>query len=211
MRTTEGSGRLSDGDPRSALAKGSRGRSSSTGTSFDTTDKAGLTDRGAIPADDPKRNYRSHRPAILEAIRRVLESGSYILGREVGAFETEFARYHGLRDAIGTGSGTDALHLALRTLGVGPGDVVVTTSFTAVATVTAIDLTGATPLLVDVDAGTFTLDPERFERTIAKHRGGPLKAVIPVHLYGHPADMEAIGSIARRHGIAIVEDGAQAH
>jgi dTDP-4-amino-4,6-dideoxygalactose transaminase len=170
-----------------------------------------VSDAAPIPAADPRRSYLSHRAAIDEAIHRVLESGWYILGKEVGAFEAEFAQYVGVQHAIGVGSGTEALHLALRVLGVGPGDAVVTVSHSAVATVAAIELAGATPVLVDVDAATFTLDPERLERAVLKHRGGPLKAVIPVHLYGHPADMEAITAIARRHGLSILEDCAQSH
>ena len=164
-----------------------------------------------IPAADPRQSYLAHREGIDEAIRRVLESGWYILGKEVTAFEEEFAQYLGARHSIGVGSGTEALHLALRVLGVGPGDAVVTVSNTAVATVSAIELAGATPVLVDVDPATFTLDPERLERAIAAHKGGALKAVIPVHLYGHPADMQAITVIARRHGLSIIEDCAQSH
>lgn len=164
-----------------------------------------------IPAADPRQSYLAHREGIDAAIRRVLESGGYILGKEVTSFEEEFAQYLNARHAIGVGSGTEALHLALRVLEVGPGDAVITVSNTAVATVAAIELAGATPVLVDVDPATFTLDPERLERAIAAHKGGALKAVIPVHLYGHPADMEAITAIARRHGLSVIEDCAQSH
>jgi len=170
-----------------------------------------LTNALPLPQADPRANYLSHREAIDQAIRRVLESGWYILGREVEEFEAEFARYVGVKFGIGVGSGTDALHLALRVLGVGPHDAVITVSNTAVATVAAIDLCGATPLLVDVDPVTFTMDPPRLEQAIASHRGSRLRAVIPVHLYGHPADMEAITWIARRHGLHLIEDCAQAH
>lgn len=162
-----------------------------------------------IPVADPRRNYLAHRDAIDEAVRRVLGSGWYILGREVDAFEAEFAQYLGVRAAVGVGSGTEALHLALRVLEVGPGDAVATVSNTAVATVAAIELAGATPVLVDVDPSTFTLDPESLERTIVGHRGKPIKAVILVHLYGHPADLGAILRVARRHGLRVIEDCAQ--
>jgi dTDP-4-amino-4,6-dideoxygalactose transaminase len=163
-----------------------------------------------LPAD-PRANYLAHRRAIDDAIRRVLESGWYILGNEVKEFEAEFSRYIGPRFTVGVGSGTDALLLALRVLGIGPGDAVVTVSNTAVATVAAIDLVGATPVLSDVDPETFTLDPERLEQTIAHHSGPRLRAIIPVHLYGHPADMEAIRLIAERHGLDVIEDCAQSH
>src|SRR5262249_17932185 len=142
----------------------------------------------------------------------------YILGQEVAAFEAEFARYLGVRDAVGVGSGTDALHLALRACGVGPGDAVITASHTAVATVAAIELAGAAPVLVDIDPRSFTLDPNRLEQTVAEHGGrgrassaGRLKAIIPVHLYGHPADMPAVMDIARRHDLMVIGGWAQAH
>jgi dTDP-4-amino-4,6-dideoxygalactose transaminase len=123
----------------------------------------------------------------------VLEGGWYILGQEVAAFEAEFARYLGVGQAVGVGSGTEALHLALRVCGVGPGD--------AVATV-----------LVDIDPKTFTLDPSRLEDALkAQGPGGRVKAVIPVHLYGHPADMPAILEVASRHGAVVIEDCAQSH
>jgi dTDP-4-amino-4,6-dideoxygalactose transaminase len=171
-----------------------------------------------LPAD-PGAGYLAHREAIDAAVRRVLESGWYILGQEVTAFEAEFARYLGVRDAVGVGSGTDALHLALRASGVGPGDGVITASHTAVATVAAIELAGAAPVLVDIDPRSFTLDPNRLEEAVAEHRrrggraspAGRLKAVIPVHLYGHPADMPAVMDIARRHDLIVIEDCAQAH
>ncbi len=170
-----------------------------------------------LPAD-PGAGYLAHRDAIDAAVRRVLESSWYILGQEVAAFEAEFARYLGVRDAVGVGSGTDALHLALRACGVGPGDAVITVSHTAVATVAAIELAGAAPVLVDIDPRSFTLDPNRLEEAVAEHGGrgrassaGRLKAIIPVHLYGHPADMPAVMDIARRHDLIVLEDCAQAH
>ncbi len=170
-----------------------------------------------IPQVDLKAYYLRYKPQIDEAIARTLESGWYILGREVAAFEMEFASYLGVAHAVGTGNGTDALQLALRSLGVGPGDAVVTVSHTAVATVAAIRLAGATPLLVDIDPRSYTMDPARLEqalavfaRSAASAHGMRVKAVIPVHLYGHAADMQAIGEIARRDGLFIVEDCAQA-
>lgn len=164
-----------------------------------------------IPPADPRANYLHHRAAIDEAIRRVLEGGRYILGDEVERFEAEFAKHVGVRFCVGVGSGTEALQVALRVLGVGAGDTVITVSHTAVATISAIDLCGATPLLVDVDRSTFTLDPERLEQAIADPRASRVKALIPVHLYGHPADLGSILTIARAHGLSVVEDCAQAH
>jgi dTDP-4-amino-4,6-dideoxygalactose transaminase len=165
-------------------------------------------------ASGPGASYAAHRDAIDGAVRRVLESGWYIGGEEVAGFEREFAAYVGVGHAVGTGSGTDALQLGLRACGVGPGDAVVTVSHTAVATVAAIELVGAVPVLVDVEPEHFTLDPERLASTVraAGGRGaGRIKAVVPVHLYGQPADMPAITDVARRHGLYVVEDCAQAH
>ena len=152
-----------------------------------------------IGCGNPRAQYESHRAAIDEAISRVLKSGRYILGREVVAFEREFADYVGVRDAVGVGSGTEALHLALVACGVGPGDEVITVAHTAVATVAAIELCGATPVLVDIEPDYFTLDPNQLENAITSRT----KAAIPVHLYGQPADLHAIISIAQRHGIRV--------
>ena len=160
---------------------------------------------------DPKASYLAHKAEIDDAVSRAIQSGWYILGTEVSSFEREFAGYLGVAEAIGVGSGTEAIHLALRTLGVGPGDGVVTVSHTAVATVAAIELAGAEPLLVDIDASTFTMEVRSLEAAIAGHRGARLKAIVPVHLYGHPADMPAIVDIARRHRLFVIEDCAQAH
>lgn len=160
---------------------------------------------------DPHSGYLVHQTEIKAAVARVLESGQYILGSEVAAFEKEWASYLGAAYAIGTGNGTDALELALRALGIGAGDTVITTSNTAVATVAAIELAGATPLLVDVDAATMTLSPELLEAALNEPAGREIKAVIPVHLYGQPADMPAIVEIARRHNVRVIEDCAQAH
>jgi len=167
---------------------------------------------------DPRANYLAHKPEIDEAISRVLESGRYILGRETEAFEKEFAAYLGAAYAVGVGNGTDALEIALRACGVGPGDGVATVSHTSVATVAAIECVGASPILVDINPVTFTMEPEHLEETLEKLsssqssavRGKP-KAVIPVHLYGHPADMPAILEISQRYGLYVIEDCAQSH
>lgn len=160
-----------------------------------------------IGCGNPRAQYEAHRAAIDVAISRVLESGRYILGEEVASFEREFANYIGVHHAVGVGSGTEGLHLALAACGIGEGDEVITVAHTAVATVAAIELTGATPVFVDIEPDYFTLDPERFEPAITSKT----KAIIPVHLYGQPADLEAITSIARRYGIRVIEDCAQAH
>jgi len=171
----------------------------------------------AILPADPKANYLAHKQEIEDAVARVLESGWYILGKEVTAFEEEFAAYIGVRHAIGAASGTDALELALRACGIGHGDAVITVSHTAVATVAAIELAGATPVLVDIDPATYTMDPGSLESTLTElmRRPSPSvgrpKAIIPVHLYGHPADMPAIMSIAQRYDLAVIEDCAQSH
>ncbi|MHC4251372.1 MAG: DegT/DnrJ/EryC1/StrS family aminotransferase, partial [Planctomycetota bacterium] len=170
-----------------------------------------------LPAD-PKAHYLALKNEIDEAVHRVLDSGWYVLGKEVAEFEREFAQYLGTRAAVGVGSGTDALHVALRACGVGAGDAVLTVSHTAVATVAAVELAGAAPVLVDIDPASYTMDPNLLEEAIKKHRraegnaaAGRLKAVIPVHLYGHPADMPAIMEIAGRHDLRVIEDCAQSH
>jgi len=170
-----------------------------------------------LPPSDPKANFLAHRDEIEAAIDRVLESGRFILGEEVAAFEKEFAAYTGVRHAVGVGNGTDALHIALRACNIGPGDAVITVSHTAVATVAAIELCGATPVLVDIEPTTFTMDPNSLDESVRKltshlsPSAGRLKAVIPVHLYGHPADMPAIMEIARRYHLWVIEDCAQSH
>ncbi len=160
-----------------------------------------------IPVANPLAQYLAHRGEIDGAVRRVLAGGRYILGPEVEAFEAEFAALIGVRFAVGVASGTDALVLALRAAGVGPGDEVVTVSHTAVATVAAIELAGASPVLVDIEPAYYTLDPAGLEAAISPRT----KAVIPVHLYGQPADLEPILAISRRYGLRVIEDCAQAH
>jgi dTDP-4-amino-4,6-dideoxygalactose transaminase len=160
-----------------------------------------------VPFVDLKAAYCRLQPEIDAAVGRVMAGGWYILGPEVEAFETEFAAYLGVEHTVGVASGTDAVLLALRACGVGPGDEVITVSHTAVATVAAIDLCGAAPRLVDIDPASFTMDPAALAAAITPRT----RAVIPVHLYGHPADMDAIGVIAREHNLIVIEDCAQAH
>lgn len=149
--------------------------------------------------------YKKIKPEIDDAIHRVLDSGHYILGKEVGEFEAAAAKYLGTRHGIGCASGTDALQVALMALGVGPGDEVITTPFTFVATAEVIALLGAKPVYVDIDPMTFNIDPAAIEPAITSKT----KAIIPVHLYGHSADMDPIMEIARKHGIPVIEDAAQ--
>lgn len=156
---------------------------------------------------NPRAQYRALRSEIDAAVGSVLESGWYILGEQVRAFEEEFSTFQGGSRCIGTGSGTEALHLALRAIGIGPGDEVITVAHTAVATVAAIELCGAAPVLVDIDPVTFTMAPGLIEERITPRT----RALLPVHLYGKPADLQPILQIARRHGLAVVEDCAQAH
>ncbi len=170
-----------------------------------------------IPQTDPKANYLAHKAEIDAAISRVLESGWYILGREVASFEHEFAAYVGVNHAVGVANGTDGLELALRACGIGAGDAVFTVSHTAVATVAAIELVGATPILVDIDPATYVMDPNHLEYAVQKvlqisssFTGRPT-AIIPVHLYGHPVDMPAILEIAKRYDLYVIEDCSQAH
>jgi len=166
----------------------------------------------AILQSDPKANYLAHKREIDEAIQQTLDGGWYILGRQVSDFESEFAGYLGAKHCVGVANGTDALHLALRAIGVGAGDAVITVAHTAVATVAAIEMTGAIPLLVDIDPATFTISPEWVEDAIKSHCDQlHIKAIMPVHLYGHPADMRAICDTARRYELKVVEDCAQAH
>lgn len=168
--------------------------------------RSGSEDRFVIPWANPLAQYHSHESEILAAMARVLESNSYILGQEVESFESAFADFCGMAHGVGVGSGTDALILALRALGIGAGDEVITVSHTAVATVAAILACGATPVLVDVDAAYYTIDPACIEAAITSRS----KAIVAVHLYGQPADMDAITAIGRRRKLRIVEDCAQA-
>jgi dTDP-4-amino-4,6-dideoxygalactose transaminase len=161
----------------------------------------------AIPFNDLKPQHQHLRAELLEAAARVIDSGWFPLGPEAEAFEAEFALSVGCAHAVGVASGTEAIQLGLTALGVGPGDEVLTVSHTAVPTVSAITAAGGVPVLVDVDANTMTMDPARLEERITPRA----KVVVPVHLYGQPADMDPILAIARRHGLKVLEDAAQAH
>jgi dTDP-4-amino-4,6-dideoxygalactose transaminase len=163
-----------------------------------------------VPQTDPRAGYIAARAEIDAAVARVLDSGSYILGPEVEAFERDFAAFIGCRHGVGVASGTDALVLALKALALAPDDYVVTVSHTAVATVAAIELAGARPLLVDIDAATMTLDEACLARAL-EVPPGRIAAIVPVHLYGQAADLGAILALARRHGVRVVEDCAQSH
>jgi dTDP-4-amino-4,6-dideoxygalactose transaminase len=160
-----------------------------------------------IPFIDLKAEHQGIRGELQAAIGGVLDRAQFVLGEEVAAFEEEFAAYSGARYGVAVNSGTSALHLALLAAGVGPGDEVITVPFTFVATVAAIGYTGARPVFVDIEPDTYTLDVSKIERAITPRT----KVLLPVHLYGHPADMDPILEAARRHGITVIEDAAQAH
>jgi dTDP-4-amino-4,6-dideoxygalactose transaminase len=160
-----------------------------------------------VPFLDLVAAYQELQPEIDVAVARVLASGWYIAGPEVDAFETEYAAYCGAAHCIGVANGLDALHLTLRAMEVGPGDEVIVPSHTFIATWLAVSQCGATPVPVEPDARTFNIDPTLIEVAITPRT----KAILPVHLYGQPADMDAIVAIARKHGLRVLEDGAQAH
>lgn len=160
-----------------------------------------------IPFVDLKAQYQSIRSEVNAAIQGVLDSCQFTLGGEVAAFEEEFARYCHTEHAIGVNSGTSALHLALLAAGIGAGDEVITVPFTFVATVAAVWYSGARPVLVDVDPETLTMDPRRIEEAVTPRT----KAILPVHLHGQPADMDPILEIAKKKGLLVIEDAAQAH
>lgn len=162
-----------------------------------------------FPAD-PKAGYLAHAGEIRAAIDRVLASGRYILGPEVEAFEREFAEYLGGGSVVGVANGTEAIELALRAVGIGRGDFVATVANTVSATAAAIEQIGALPQFVEIDPDTMLISPAALDELLARAEGA-VRAVVPVHLYGHPADMPAIVEIARRHGAKVVEDCAQAH
>jgi len=160
-----------------------------------------------IPFVDLKTQYQSIKPEIDEAIGRVLETGAFALGPAVAGFEEKFAPYCGVAHAAGVNTGTSALHLALLALGVGEGDEVIAPAMTFIATISAIDYTGARPVFVDVDPVSYTIDPAKIEAAITPRT----KAILPVHLYGQCADMDPILAIAEKHGLVVLEDAAQAH
>lgn len=159
-----------------------------------------------IPVLDLTTQYALLKEEMLTAVGAVFEGGRYINGPNVSALENEIARYVGTEHAVGLNSGTDALHLALRALDVGPGDEVITTPFTFIATTEAIGMVGARPVFADIDPETYCIDPDAVERAITPRT----KAIMPVHLYGRMADMTALQRIAAHHGLSIVEDCAQA-
>jgi dTDP-4-amino-4,6-dideoxygalactose transaminase len=159
-----------------------------------------------IPLVDLKAQYTAIKPAIDAAIQRVISNTSFILGKEVDDFEQAFASFVGARGAAGVSSGTAALRLALQVVGVGPGDEVITTAHTFIATAEAISQTGARPVFVDVCPRTYNLDPEKVEAAITSRT----KVIMPVHLYGQPADLRSLRDIANRHQLFLIEDAAQA-
>ena len=160
-----------------------------------------------IPFVDLRRQYLELKSDIDAAVQRVLDTGQFVLGPEVEGFEKDFAAMHAADAGVAMNSGTSALHLALLAAGVGPGDEVITVPFTFVATTAAIGYTGATPVFVDINPETFTMDVTQIEKAITKKT----KAIVPVHLYGQAADMDPILSIASRHGLIVIEDACQAH
>ena len=160
-----------------------------------------------VPFLDVGATYRELAPGIDDAIRRVLSSGRYILGEETEAFEREFAAYCGVAHCVGVGNGLEALHLVLVAAGIGPGDEVIVPANTYIATWLAVTRAGALPVAVEPDAANANLDPSRVEEAIT----GKTKAILAVHLYGRPADMKALGEIAKRRGVLLLEDAAQAH
>lgn len=160
-----------------------------------------------IPFNDLKPLHALLANELNAAALRALNSGWYILGPELAAFEAEFAAWHGVGHAVGVANGTDAIELALRAGGVGPGDEVITVAHTAVPTVCAVERAGATPVLVEINPDTYTMDPDAARAAVTART----KALLPVHLYGHPADMDALTALAARHSLLLLEDCAQAH
>jgi dTDP-4-amino-4,6-dideoxygalactose transaminase len=158
-----------------------------------------------ILCGNPYTSYQAHRAEIDAAVRRVFDSQRYILGAEVSAFEEDFAAYLGVEQAVGVGNGTDAISLALRACGIGPGDEVITVSHTASATVAAIVMSGATPVFADIEPDHYTLDPARLPSLLTEKT----KAIVPVHLYGQAADMTPVLAFARQHNLRVIEDCAQ--
>ncbi len=160
-----------------------------------------------VPFVDLKLQYQTISAEVNEAMQRVVANAEFILGDELECFEDEFAAYCGVPYAVGVDSGISTLELALRAYGIGAGDEVITVSHTFVATVSAIAVTGARPVLVDIDPATYNMDPAQLEAAITPRT----KVILPVHLYGQPADMNAIMSIARYHRLVVIEDACQAH
>ena len=159
-----------------------------------------------IPILDSKRQYAQIGAEVEKEVLEVLRSGQYILGKHNKALEQELADFIGVKHTVALNSGTDALHLALRALDIGAGDEVISTAFTFVATSEAIGIVGAKPVFVDIDPDTFNIDPAKIENAITPKT----KAIIPVHLYGQPANMDVILDLAKRHNLYVIEDACQA-
>ncbi len=160
-----------------------------------------------IPFVDLQAQYQSLKHEMVPAVENIMATSQFILGKAVQDFEKNFAAAHNMKHCVGVGTGTDALHIVLWALGIGPGDEVITVPHTFIATAEAISLTGARPVFVDVDPVTYTMNPMLLEKAISERT----KAIIPVHLYGQPAAMNDIMKIANKHGIPVVEDACQAH
>src|SRR2546429_3029003 len=160
-----------------------------------------------VPYLDLPAQMRPLRKAVDAAIARTIDNCSFCLGPDVAQFEKDFARFCGAKHCVGFNSGTSALHVALLLLNVGPGDEVITTPYTFIATSWAISYVGARPVFVDIDNATFNLDPKLVERAITPRT----RAILPVHLYGHPVDLDPLLEISRKHNLPLIEDAAQAH
>src|SRR6266566_5805354 len=160
-----------------------------------------------VPLVDLRAQYLTLKPEIMAAFEEVLDGMQLFLGPKLQAFEHEFASYCGCQFGVGVSSGTDALALALRACEIGPGDEVITVSNTFIATVEAIALVGATPVFVDIDADTYTMDWQQLTHVLTART----RAIIPVHLYGHPVDLQPILDFAHQHGLRVIEDASQAH
>jgi dTDP-4-amino-4,6-dideoxygalactose transaminase len=170
------------------------------------TEKVANTQSDSIPPLDLKAQYASIQTEIIAAINAVLESQQFILGPQVSSLESEVAEYCGTRFAVGVASGTDALILALHAVGVGPGDEVLLPAFSFIASADTVSLLGAKPVFADIRPDTFNIDTEQLARLITSRT----KAIMPVHLYGQPADMDPVLALAQKHGLKVVEDNAQA-
>ncbi len=158
-----------------------------------------------IPMVDLKSQFHEIQDEIFVSLKEILESGNYILGKKVSEFEKKVAYFHNLKEAVGVASGTDALHLSIEALGIGPGDEVITTPFTFFATVEAILYTGACPVFVDIEPDTFNIDVEQIEENITEKT----RAILPVHLFGHPVNIQEIVRIAKKYKLKVIEDCAQ--
>lgn len=165
-----------------------------------------------IPLVDLTAQYLPIKEEIDQAIFKVINNGNFILGKELASFEKEFAGYCQVKYAVGVGSGTEALHLSLLSCGIGPGDEVITSPNTAVPTVSAICFAGARPVFIDIDPQTYTLDPDKLKEYLkVRSSARKVKAIVPVHLYGHPAEMKPILEISRKYNLKVIEDACQAH